>query len=136
MKLISVFAILLFAFLLAACNKDKFQTKPLIEVKDYSSKTIPRNGTFILKLNYFDKEGDIGEGQMYVFRKRLNIIPPNQDRGDELLYTIPKFTNRDQGELRLQLNEVDFLSESSTQNDTMVFRIAVTDRGGNTSDTI
>jgi hypothetical protein len=75
---------------------------------------------------------------MYVFRNRLNKIPPTPalDRGDELTYTIPKYTDRDKGELRLTLNEVDFLSESVTQNDTMVFRIAVTDRAGHTSDTL
>lgn len=122
--------------LLLACGKDKFQTKPLIEVKDYNSKVIPRNGTLVIRLNYFDKEGDLGDGDMYVYRQRLNVIPPNQDRGDILTYVIPSFNNRDQGELRLQFNEVDFLSESTNVNDTMVFKIAVKDRAGNASDTI
>jgi hypothetical protein len=138
MRLIPVIAMIVFACLLVSCGKDKFQTTPLIEVKDYNSKTIPRNGTLVIRLNYFDKEGDLGKGTMYVFRQRLNKIPPTpaNDRPDELSYVIPEFTNRDKGELRLTLNEIDFLSESDTQNDTMLFKVAVTDREGNTSDTL
>ena len=113
MRLIPVIAMIVFACYLVSCSKDKFQTTPLIEVKDYNSKTVPRNGSLVIRLNYFDKEGDLGKGTMYVFRNRLNKIPPTPalDRGDELTYTIPEFNDRDKGELRLTLNEVDFLSE-------------------------
>jgi hypothetical protein len=136
MKRIPVLAILSLAVLIAACSKDKFQTKPRIEVKSYSSKEIPRNGTLILRLNYFDKEGDIGEGHFYLFRQRTNKIPANAEKPDILNYTLPVFTNKDQGEIRLDLQEVNFLSEDTRQNDTMFFKIAVTDRAGNTSDTL
>lgn len=138
MRLIPVIAMIAFACLLVSCSKDKFQTTPQIEVKDYNSKEIPRNGTLVIRFDYFDKEGDLGKGNMYIFRQRLNKIPPTpaNDRPDELNYVIPEFTDKDQGELRLTLNEFDFLSESATENDTMVFKVAVTDRGGNTSDTL
>ena len=137
MRLIPVIAMIVFACYLVSCSKDKFQTTPHIEVKDYSSKRIPRNGTLVIRINYFDKEGDLGKGTMYVFRQRLNKIPPNQDRPDEPgPYAIPDFTNRDQGELRLEYREDNFLSESTSENDTMVFKIAVTDRAGHTSDTL
>jgi len=137
MRLIPVIAMIVFACYLVSCSKDKFQTTPKIEVKDYNSKRIPRNGNLVIRLNYFDKEGDLGKGTLYVFRKRLNKIPPNQDRPDEPgPYVIPDFTNRDQGELRLEYREDNFLSESTSENDTMVFRIAVTDRAGHTSDTL
>jgi hypothetical protein len=138
MRLIPVIAMIVFACLLVSCSKDKFQTTPQIEVKDYNSKTIPRNGTLVIRFNYFDKEGDLGNGTMYVFRQRLNKIPPTpaDDRGDELTYVIPEFTDKDKGELRLSLKEDNFLSESQTQNDTMLFKVAVTDREGHTSDTL
>jgi hypothetical protein len=138
MRLIPVIAMIVFACLLVSCSKDKFQTIPQIEVKDYNSKTIPRNGTLVIRFNYFDKEGDLGNGTMYVFRQRLNKIPPTpaDDRGDELTYVIPEFTDKDKGELRLSLKEDNFLSESQTQNDTMLFKVAVTDREGHTSDTL
>lgn len=136
MRLIPAFALLSLVIVLAACGKDKFQTKPLIEVREYNSKVIPRNGTLIIRLNYYDKEGDLGEGRFYAFRQRLNILPPNIPRPDVLEYALPKFNNKDRGEITIQLDEFNFLSESSIQNDTMVFKIAVTDRAGNTSDTI
>lgn len=138
MRLIPVIAMIGFACLLVSCSKDKFQTTPRIEVKDYNSKTIPRNGSLVIRLNYFDKEGDLGKGTMYLLRQRLNKIPPTpaNDRPDELSYVIPEFNDRDKGELRITLNEIDFLSESVTQNDTMVFKVAVTDREGHTSDTL
>jgi hypothetical protein len=136
MKRISLFSFVALTALLTSCDKDKFETKPVIEVKDYSSKEIPRNGALVLRLNYFDKEGDLGEGTFYLFRNRLNVLPPNQNRADVLTYALPKFENKDQGEIRIVLQEADFLGESSTENDTMQFRIAVTDKEGNTSDTI
>ena len=136
MKRIPVIAILSLAILIAACNKDKFQTKPRIEVKNYSSKEISKNGVLILRINYFDKEGDIGEGHFYMFRKRINKIPANAEKPDALNYTLPAFTNKDQGEIRMDLKEFDFLNEDTRENDTMFFRIAVTDRAGNTSDTL
>ena len=136
MKRIPAIAILSLVVLIVACGKDKFQTKPRIEVKEYSSKQIPKNGVLILRVNYFDKEGDIGEGHYYLFRKRTNKIPANAEKPDILNYTLPKFTNKDQGEIRIELGEVDFLSEDTRANDTMYFRIAVTDRAGNTSDTL
>jgi hypothetical protein len=138
MKRISLFSFVVLAALLTSCDKGKFETKPLIEVKDYSSKEIQRNGELILRLNYYDKEGDLGEGTFYLIRNRLNLLPPTpgENRADILTYTLPKFENKDEGEIRIILRENDFLGESSTENDTMQFRIAVTDKEGNASDTI
>src|SRR5689334_7040596 len=138
MKRIPALGILSLIVLLAACGKDKFQTKPRIEVKDYSSKHIQRNSRVVLRLNFFDKEGDIGEGHFYLFRQRTNKLPPDNqhNRADILNYTLPSFTNKDQGEIRIDLQEANFLSESIVENDTMFFKIAVTDRAGNTSDTL
>lgn len=138
MKTILVTLVFSLSILLMACGKDKFQTKPRIEIKEYSSKEIPKGGVLTIKLNYFDKEGDLGLGQFYAYRDRLNVIPLgiNEDRADELNYPLPEFNDRDNGEITLTLNEVDFLKESLTYNDTLRFKIAVTDRAGNTSDTL
>ena len=58
MKL-SIFALILVVLAVVAFSKDKFQTTPKIEVKDYNTKAVPRNGQLIVRLNYFDKEGDL-----------------------------------------------------------------------------
>ena len=127
------------SFLLFACDKDKFETKPLIEVKSYSSKEIFQNGTLTIRLNYYDKEGDLGTGPFWAARYRLNAQPlgtSDADRADSLNYALPEFPARDKGEILLELKYDNFLKESFTQNDTIFFRIAVEDKAGNKSDTI
>jgi hypothetical protein len=130
---------LLVLIVLAACNKDKFQTKPLIEIKSYNSKTIAKgNGNELrIDINYFDKEGDLSEGDFFAVRQRLNVKPltANSDKADTLRYPLPKFPDTDHGQIVFQIG-YDFLKESQVENDTLVFRFAVTDRGGNKSDTI
>ena len=128
-----------FTVFLAACSKDKFATKPRIEVKDYNSKEIGLNGQLTIRLDYFDKEGDLGTGNFYAVRQRLNIQPlslSDADRPDTLRYPLPSFPDKNKGEIVLQLNYNDFLKESLSKNDTINFKIAVEDRGGNKSDTI
>ena len=44
---------------LTSCDKDKFQTKPTIEIKSISTKEVPaQNGTMNIRLNFTDKEGE------------------------------------------------------------------------------
>ena len=134
-KVIPVVLVALIAVFFLGCNKDKFATKPKIEVKDYSSKDIPKNGGITIRLTYFDKEGDLGKGNFFAVRYRTNLFPPSQDKADTLNYALPEFPNKDKGEISMQL-DYSFLSESLVENDSMYFRIAVTDIKGNASDTI
>lgn len=139
MKTIPFILIISTAIFLFACSKDKFATKPLIEIKSYSSKEIPQHGQLTIRVNYFDKEGDLGKGDFFAVRNRLNVLPlgtSDADRPDTLRYPLPDFTPESKGEISLQLNYDDFLKESVSKNDTIVFRIAVTDKAGNKSDTI
>jgi hypothetical protein len=131
--------ILSVSVILLACGKDKFATKPRIEIKSYSSKEIGLNGQLTIRINYFDKEGDLGDGQFFAVRDRLNALPlgtSDADRPDTLRYPLPSFPKEEKGEVFLQLNYNDFLKESVSQNDTIVFRIAVEDKATNKSDTI
>jgi hypothetical protein len=121
--------VLSLSILLLACGKDKFETKPRLEIKDYSGKEIEQGEILKIRLNYFDKEGDI--------RDRVNVfvLPPAQDKADTFRYNLPEFPDNVNGEITFQL-DYDFLKESITENDTLVFRFAVSDKMGNTSDTI
>ena len=124
-----------------SCGKDKFQTKPLIEIKGYNNKDIvrtPLGNELTITLKYFDKEGDMSQAQFFAVRQRLNVrpLPPSNDKADTLRYNLPSFPDETQGEIVFQLGHQSFLKESPTENDTLVFRIAVTDRAGNKSDTI
>jgi hypothetical protein len=124
--------------LLIACNKDKFQTRPDIKIKSYNSKTISPGGNLEIRLEYTDKEGDIGEGAFFGARIRLNQKPlsvADNDQNDTLNNSIPKMPNYDKGELVMTLG-YGFLKESTTENDTLIFKIAVTDIAGHASDTL
>src|SRR5258706_12617570 len=143
MKSVQVILILSFAFFIIPCRKGKFETRPRIEVKSYSTKEVPPQGQLIIRLNYFDKEGDLGGGDFFAARYRLNVRPlagSDINYPDTLDvahgYTVPVFPAKDQGEVDLTLPYNGFLKESRAENDTIYFRIAVTDKAGNKSDTI
>ena len=135
-KLLLIIAVLVVLF---ACNKDKFQTKPQLTIKSYNSKLIGQGSTLEVRLTYTDKEGDIGQGDFYGVRMRLNskpLSPVDNDKADTLRYKIPEMTSTaDKGELVMTLG-YDFLKESNTENDTLVFKIAIKDLAGHASDTL
>lgn len=123
---------------LIACNKDKFQTKPQITIKSYNSKEISPGNTLEVNLNYTDKEGDVGQGSFFGARVRQNIRPlagSDNDQLDTLRYSLPEMPDIDKGVIQMKL-DYNFLKESLTENDTLVFRIAIKDRAGNASDTL
>ena len=131
----------LFAFslllLMIGCGKDKFETKPRLEIKDYSSKDLFQGQSLRIRLNYFDKEGDLNGSPVIGILHRLNIVPlpPNQDKVDTFRNVLPEFPSKDNGEISFQL-PYDFLKESLVENDTVMFRFAVEDLAGNKSDTV
>lgn len=125
------------AMLLIACGKDKYESRPRLEIKNYSSKEIFPGSALTVRMNYFDKEGDLSKAPMIGILKRLNLfpLPPAQDKVDTFRNNLPEYPKNDNGEITFQL-PYDFLKESTTENDTIIFRFAVTDRAGNNSDTI
>jgi hypothetical protein len=135
MKTFLVSVLVLGLITLIACNKDKFQTKPRLEVKDYSSKEIYPNDKLVIRLNYFDKEGDLDSITGII--NRINILPlsPGQDKADYIRNKLPEFPAKDFGEITMQL-DYGFLKESTVENDTLIFRFTARDKAGNTSDTI
>jgi hypothetical protein len=123
-----------------ACNKDKFQTKPTIEVKSLSTKEVPApNGTMDVRLTFTDKEGDLGTGILTYIRVRTNGTPiPNPgtyDKIDTIRTPIPDFPVKNKGEIDIHF-DYNFMDEDPNRNDTMFFKITVMDLEGNTSDTI
>ena len=137
MKVIPAIFIFSLLLLLLACGKDKFETKPKLEIKDYSSKELFKGETLKIRLNYFDKEGDLNKSPVIGIRKRLNFIPlpSSQDKADTFRNNLPDFPVNDNGEITFQL-DYDRLKESQIENDTILFRFAVEDRAGNKSDTV
>ena len=135
MKVLPAIFISSLIILLIACGKDKFETKPKLEIKDYNTKEVPIDGVLRIRINYFDKEGDLSETPIIGIRDRLNIFPANADRADTFRTFLPEFPSREKGEIAFQILHKD-LYESTAEPDTVVFRFAITDKAGNMSDTV
>ncbi|MBC6492231.1 hypothetical protein ACFSQD_01875 [Flavihumibacter stibioxidans] len=138
--------VLLFTAILAGCNKDKFNTKPSIEVKEHTSIVSADNeALFSISLEFTDKEGDLSgvDSAIYYQAFYLNVrdlvggpvSSPAYDR-------TPSFPEKNSGEIQLRLPRFgyykDFVRDQGTldKNDTLIFRIALRDKAGNVSDTI
>ena len=137
MKLVPVIFIISLATLFVACDKDKFETKPKLEIKDYSSREIRQGQSLRIRSNYYDKEGDLSGAPVIGILRRLNLVPlpSGQDKVDTIRNILPEFPEKDNGEISFEL-PFDFLKESLTENDTLMFRFAVEDLAGNKSDTV
>jgi hypothetical protein len=122
-----------------ACNKDTFETKPTIKIKDLSSEVIPPDGNLDITLEYTDKEGDLGRGEITYIRDRQNIRPISQpgqnDKPDTVRYPIPEYAPKSKGEIVVTI-PYQFLDEDPNDDDTMSFRLSVIDFRGNKSDTV
>ena len=125
------------ALLFIACGKDKFETEPKLEIKDYSTRELVKGEVLTIRINYFDKEGDLNGAPVIGILKRTNLIPLPiaQDKVDTFRNNLPDFPSKGNGEISFQL-PYDFLKESQTENDTLIFRFAVEDLAGNKSDTV
>lgn len=122
---------------IAACTKDKYETKPLLEIKSYNDKTIVRDQTLHIDIKYYDKEGDLNGSTFFTRIVRLNKKPvsgPNT-KPYTLTYNLPQFTPTTQGEINFSMSFID-LDRGGAENDTLQFKFAVTDRASNTSDTV
>ncbi len=124
-------------FLLIACNKNSFQTKPQITAKSTNGNVVPVGSDLVIDLVFTDKEGDLGKGKFVYIPKRLNRrgLPSNITPYDSVLNTLPDFPNKDKGELEIRLN-YNFLHKSDIENDTILFKFVAVDRAGNKSDTL
>jgi hypothetical protein len=142
---------LLFIALVAGCSKGKLETKPSLRVVGTSDKEIQFNGTFQVRLEFLDKEGDAGDS-LIVRRTRINRRPGCDPQGsgictlrDTVKYKIPEFPVNPKGEFEItftynQLTSaftppISLLDPSQKEPDTLVYRFVVRDKAGNKSDT-
>lgn len=140
---------LLLLSIVVSCSKDKANTKPSIKFKNINGSEFLPGSTVNITLEYTDKEGDLGNGTLTYVRNRTNLKPitdpASNDKADTSTTTLPDFPNTTTGEISV-LIPYTFLDEdplpsndsahASLYNDTMVFKIFVTDVQGNKSDTI
>lgn len=141
----SLLVFTVFIVVMAACNKDKFQTKPTISIKSINTNFIPLNGTFVITLECTDKEGDV-QDSVIIIKKRLNRRVVATIR-DTLRYKFPVFPKNTRTQVQATLDYQIILSALNPpfipgsnppqrELDTLILRLAVRDNAGHTSDTI
>jgi hypothetical protein len=140
---------LLLLSVIVSCSKDKPNTKPSLKFKSINGNEFFPGSQVNIALEFTDKEGDLGNGKLTYIRERTNLKPitdpASNDKADSINTVLPEFPNTTSGEINL-LIDYNFLDEdplpandsanASLYNDTMVFKIFVTDVQGNMSDTI
>jgi len=130
--------VIIVLLVLVACGKNKLNTRPSIEIKNVNTTDVLPGQQLVIDLNYKDKEGDLGGGLITYVRERLNIKPiqdpQSNDKADTTRSILPDFPKTTSGEIELKIDGT-YMSEDPFENDTMNFKIYVTDVAGNTSDT-
>ena len=136
---------LIITFGVISCDKDKFETKPQLELKSRNTDIVPVNGSLRLDIEFRDKEGDVSDSLLIV-RQRLNKRGPVQLAA--LPYGIPDFPHTDKGEFAVTLEyqfglvlglppiRVTGSNPPKNEIDTLRLKIVARDKDGNKSDTL
>jgi len=138
---ISIAAVL---FFIAACSKDKVESKPSIKVKSLSTNPVPLGGDLSIELEFTDKEGDLQS--IFVQKVRINkrVVPTVRDT---FTLNISDFPKKQDGNLQINLfNQNQLISAQSPptqvgsptgfESDSLIIRFALKDKATNVSDTV
>jgi hypothetical protein len=137
--LYSTLSLLLFV----ACGKDKYETKPTIEIKSIGPNPIPLGGNMVVELEYTDKEGDI-QDSIFIRKIRINQKKVGLTVRDSFYLPLPgDAPEKNKGTIKLTLLYQDHLisaqnpgSPPNAASDSLIFRFALRDKAKNTSDTL
>ena len=137
--LYSTLSLLLFV----ACGKDKFETRPTIEIKSISPNPVPINFPLVIDLEYTDKEGDIADS-LFVRKIRINQKKVGLTLRDSFYLQLPgDAPEKNKGTIRLTLDYQNYVISAQNPGappnaapDSLIFRFALRDKAKNTSDTV
>lgn len=137
-----IFHIIILSFIiLAGCGKDKFETRPQIELKSVDPKFVPLQGTITFRLEFRDKEGDVSDS-LFIIRERLNNRDPQKFTDPQ---DIPTFPDKVKGEMQITYSNNDLTGKITKikipgvdqfEPDTMRIGFVARDKAGNLSDTL
>ncbi len=126
--------------LLWACGKDRFTTRPQLTFKEAESYTIPRGGLMTFRLEFTDKEGDLGDS-IFIQTITTRCAASNRRIG----YPLPAFpaSTKAKGEIEINFVNGQFVpgfvalpSPACGRPDTTTFRFWIRDNANNVSDTV
>jgi hypothetical protein len=138
-----------FAALLAGCGKDKYTTKPQVEIKSVKQGDIQSqtgvSGKFLeFDLSVTDKEGDI---QNQIIIDKLDAPPPacQTNALPDLVYTIPEFPSEANQKVtvKVKFSNTQILGYAilsgnacTSAEHIAIFRFRVVDKSGDTSNAV
>ncbi len=141
MKAKLLILVVIVGVLSATCNKSGFGTTPTLTFKAVTPNILAPNEEIEFQLNYTDKEGDI-QSHIYVQKVTQNCAASNFSELDSIPSSVPTLKDS-KGEIDLDYAYGPNLGpepigepQCPGQNDTCVFRFALTDKAGHTSDTV
>jgi hypothetical protein len=139
-----LFLFLSFSAFVISCDKDKFETKPTLEVVETSSDYVPKNGDLRVRLEFTDKEGDVTDS-VILLRQRMNL--KNTVISNPIKYSIPTHPAITKADIEVNLEYVNGLTfgfpainipgtnPTQYEPDTLQLKFVVRDAQGNKSDT-
>lgn len=128
-------------FCLAACTKDKFDTKPQLEFKSVNTTVLNQNQLLEFTLHYTDREGDIANTRFFIQKVTQNCEGSNFTDSSNYTPEVPVQSNGE-GDVLIQYfygSSFDYPILNGPQcatNDTCVFRFVLKDAQNNISDTV
>ena len=129
---------------LAACNKDKYNTKPTLTLRSINTKDVAANSNLVFEFVVTDKEGDISDS-IYVKKVRLNrvVVPTIRD---SFSFRLPDVPNTTKSFVTVDLGYQNYLISAinprptvgppaGRESDTLLFKFVLKDKAKNISDT-
>ena len=126
--------------LIAACSKDKYTTKPILDLKSVNGSEFPNQSLLSFKFIVTDKEGDI-QDTMWIQK----ISYACSDIGNFLApFKVPDFTSSKNLKVELDVNYLYGISTGQyppvygcvQRDDSCYFKFWLKDKAGNVSDTV
>ena len=135
--LIATIAVLAF---IASCSKDKYTTKPQLELNSVNGSEFPNQSLLSFKFTVTDKEGDI-QDTMWIQKISYSC----SDIGNFLApYQVPDFTTSKNLKVEMDINYLYGVTSGPyppiygcvQRDDSCYFRFWLKDKAGNVSDTV
>ncbi|HEY8972268.1 MAG TPA: hypothetical protein VIM64_24355 [Puia sp.] len=118
-----------------SCSKSGGGSKPKLSIASINNPIQPDQD---LDVNLkFSNGSNLSGGWLVAIRTRVNEIPPiNTIGGDTLVLQLPAYSGTNKGELEFTQPYQSYLHYDDHINDTLIFKFAVIDANGLSSDTI
>ncbi|MDE3237207.1 MAG: hypothetical protein KGO81_14760 [Bacteroidota bacterium] len=133
--------VLLTCFLIGACKKDQYTTRPQLTLKSVSSTSLHQGDVLNFDIDFTDKEGDIQDS---IWIQRISSVCPGTF-ASIFQYKMPDFSPTKDLKGTISIGFIynvandpyyPYLGSCANKVDTSIFKFWLKDLGGHVSDTI